>query len=112
MARGGYRPGAGRPTGTKRKAKPVAQPTVPPDIVSAAAKADLTPLDYMLKVMRSSDVDDVRRDRMAIAAAPFCHHRVADNRTGKKDEKEAAAKTAGQGSAWGDDLAFSNERPN
>ena len=111
MARGGYRPGAGR----KRKAG--SGPSAVRDAAAAIVKnlmvaCNATPLDYMLAVMRDPDIEPARRDRMAIAAAPFCHPRVADNRAGKKDEKEAAAKTAGQGSAWGDDLAFSNERPN
>jgi hypothetical protein len=36
-----------------------------------------TPLDYMLRVLRDRTVDHDRRDKMAMAAAPFCHSRLA-----------------------------------
>src|SRR5262245_427836 len=53
------------------------------------------PLDYMLKVMRDPKADKARRDRMAIAAAPYCHERVGDkrfdNRVGKKEVAAQAA---------------------
>ncbi|UHD47648.1 hypothetical protein LUX29_11020 [Aureimonas altamirensis] len=41
------------------------------------AKAGATPLEYMLKVMRNSRADGERRDRMAIAAAPYVHPKLA-----------------------------------
>ena len=62
----------------------------------------MTPLEYMLAVMNDPDADHVRRDRMAIAAAPFCHSRMADNRLGKKDAAAKAAETAGEGTDWED----------
>jgi hypothetical protein len=96
MARGGYRPNAGR----KRKK----EPTVPADIKAAAKASGMSPLDYMLKVMRNPEADQERRDRMAIAAAPFCHARAADGRQGKKEAEEKAAQTAGKGTEWGNDL--------
>ena len=101
MARGGYRPGAGRPKGSGKGAAKftredkigVGDP-IPEDVKRAAKKHKLTPLDYMLGVMNNAEADQGRRDRMAIAAAPFCHSRVADNRFGKKDERAAAAAEA------------------
>lgn len=57
---------------------------------------ELLPLDYMLKVMNDPDDDKNRRDRMAIAAAPFCHARKGEG-LGKKEEKENKAKQAGSG---------------
>lgn len=57
----------------------------------------MTPLEYMLSVMRDAKQDPARRDRMAMAAAPFVHIRPADAKPGKKDEKQAAAKTAAVG---------------
>ena len=42
-------------------------------------------------------------DRMAIAAAPFCHVRAGDM-PGKKARAAEAAETAGEGTDWGDDL--------
>lgn len=56
----------------------------------------LEPLDYMLGVMNDSTADKDRRDRMAIAAAPFVHPRIAEGK-GKKEEKESKAKNAGKG---------------
>lgn len=101
MARGGYRAGAGRPKSAK-SAKAVA---VPVDIKSAARKSKLSPLDYMLTVMNDEDAEAARRDRMAIAAAPFVHARPGDKPQGKKEAAQEAAQTAGAGTEWGDDLA-------
>lgn len=69
MARGGKREKAGRPPGSINKA-------------SAAKRAEieasgLTPLDYMLQVMRNEENPrDVRLDA-ANKAAPFVHRRLA-----------------------------------
>lgn len=41
------------------------------------ARGGQTPLDYMLKVMRNSRASDERRDRMAQAAAPYVHPKLA-----------------------------------
>jgi phage terminase small subunit len=101
MSRGGYRPGSGRPKGSKM-ASPTRQSLI--GVACAAHNSGLTPLEYMLEVMNSVEADQNRRDRMAIAAAPFCHPRVADNRFGKKDAAAKAAETAGADTDWGDDL--------
>ncbi len=54
-------------------------------IVQAAKEAGLTPLEYMLKVMRDPKVTQQRRDDMAKACAPYMHARLAavDPETGK-----------------------------
>jgi hypothetical protein len=101
MPRGGYRPGAGRPKGS---GKATTSAKVPAEVKREARGARLTPLDYMLAVMNDDDVDPMRRDRMAIAAAPFVHAKPGDAPQGKKAAAEEAAQTAGQGSEWGDDL--------
>jgi hypothetical protein len=62
----------------------------------------LTPLEYMLAVIRDPTAAQTRRDRMAIAAAPFCHPRVSDLRVGKKEQMEIAAVASTEGSDWGD----------
>lgn len=99
MSRGGYRPGAGRPKGSKNRSKgPVKTPRmrqVTPGM-PGHGNGNLSPLDYMLAVMRNSEVDDARRDRMAVAAAPFVHARK-DAGTGKKEEQERQAGVAAQG---------------
>jgi hypothetical protein len=91
MAKGGYRPGAGRPKGSRNKTRLETQA----DIQSAAAFENMTPLDYMLKVMRDQREDAGRRDRMAIAAAPFCHVRKGEGNG--KTEKINRATIAGGG---------------
>jgi hypothetical protein len=96
---GGYRVGAGR-----KPTKP-RNPT-PKDIVADAKAANMQPLEYMLLVMNDPAADEVRRDRMAIAAAPYCHPRVADKSWGKKDAQAEAAATAGAATEWASDLEF------
>ena len=100
MARGGYRPGSGpekgtkySPRGTRASAK---KGKIPDDIVKSAAAANLTPLEYMLKVMNDPDEDKDLRARMAVSAAPYMHPRKGEG-VGKKDEKNEAARRAGQG---------------
>lgn len=66
--RGGARPGAGRRKGAASKKTR--------EIADSAAENGETPLEYMLRVMRTSE-DSKRRDTMAIAAAPFIHPRLA-----------------------------------
>lgn len=86
MASGGYRPGAGRPRKEDKEAE-------------AAAMADTaryaTPLDYMLAVMNDVTAEPARRDRMAIAAAPFIHAKPGE--AGKKEGRAEAAREAAQG---------------
>jgi hypothetical protein len=87
-----------------RKSK-AAKP-VPKDIVADARAANMQPLEYMLTVMNDPAADEVRRDRMAMAAAPYCHPRVADKSWGKKDQQAEAAATAGAATEWASDLEF------
>jgi len=56
----------------------------------------MTPLEYMLSVMRNPEIDYVRRDRMAIAAAPFCHGKIMDQYVGKKEKKEEESREASE----------------
>lgn len=65
MARGGARQGAGRKAGAAtRRTREVA---------NKAAEQGITPLEYMLAVMRDKEIDPLRRDSMAKAAAPYLH---------------------------------------
>lgn len=99
MPRGGYRPGAGRPRKGENRSDEV--PDVPtPEAVSSASDAvnpteSRTPLQFMLDVMNDPSQPANRRDRMAIAAAPFVHPKAGEQ--GKKEEKAEAAKRAGTG---------------
>lgn len=69
MPRGGKRPGAGRKAGTPNK--------MTAEIREAALAGGESPLDYMLRVMRDGNEAPDRRDKMAIAAAPFLHSKMA-----------------------------------
>lgn len=66
---GGARPGAGRPKGSANKKTQ--------ELVAKILGSGLTPLEYMLNVMRDEKVDQGRRDDMAKAAAPYVHNRLA-----------------------------------
>jgi hypothetical protein len=75
--RGGNRPGAGRPKGVPNKATAERQATI--------AASGLTPLDYMLAVLRDESADDQRRMEAAKCAAPYVHPRLASIEHGGKD---------------------------
>ena len=98
MPRGGARPGAGR------KTKAVRDAIVACEVAAKRSKGDLSPLDFMLAVMRDEDQDIKLRTAMAQAAAPYVHAKPGDTKLGKKDQAEANASTAGAGTEWGDDL--------
>ena len=69
MPRGGKRPGAGRPMGAVSKLKR--------EIMKRSAEQDITPLEFMLQVMRDETEDTKRRCAMAAAAAPLMHRKPA-----------------------------------
>jgi len=68
MGHGGKRTNAGR--------KPGVANAVNREAVARAAEGGEMPLDYMLRVMRTTEDAD-RADRMAIGAAPYCHSKLA-----------------------------------
>lgn len=69
MPRGGPREGAGRPAGIANKASIARQAEV--------AASGITPLDYLLQIMRDETAErDERRDA-AKAAAPYVHPKLA-----------------------------------
>jgi phage terminase small subunit len=90
--------------------KPRAPKPLPKDILKDAKAAKMQPLEYMLAVMNDPTAEEYRRDRMAIAAAPFCHPRISDAVKGKKDQQTEAAEMAGMGTVWAKDLEF-EDRP-
>lgn len=79
MARGGLRPGAGRPKG--------AASVKTRDIADNAAAEGITPLEFMLQIMRDVGEDSVRRLDAAKSAAPYIHPRLATLDVGNKDDK-------------------------
>ena len=69
MAYGGARPGAGRKPGALNKATKQQR-----DAIKASG---LTPLEYLLSVMRDEGTDKRERIDAAKAAAPYCHPRLS-----------------------------------
>jgi hypothetical protein len=67
--RGGARKGAGRKTGSATKRTR--------EIADRAAKEGITPLEYMLQVMRNESNDPRERLSAAVSAAPFLHARLS-----------------------------------
>lgn len=66
---GGKRPGAGRPRGAATRRTR--------EIADRAVADGVSPLEYMLAVMRNGDAEPARRDDMAKAAAAYIHPRLA-----------------------------------
>jgi hypothetical protein len=85
---------------SNRQRKP--RPQLPQDVATAAETKGMSPLEYMLAVMRNPKTSQRRRDRMAVTAARYLHARPADS-NGKKQELLEAARRAG-GAEWADDL--------
>lgn len=69
MAHGGKRPGAGR--------KPGSATTRTREIAEGAAQEGITPLEFMLQVMRDEEAERSERLDMAKAAAPYIHPRLS-----------------------------------
>lgn len=69
MARGGKRDGAGRPAGavTKRTR----------EVGEKAAREGITPLEYMLSILRNDAADPKDRMWAAEKAAPYVHAKLA-----------------------------------
>ena len=90
MPRGGTRPGAGRPKGSG-KGVPKKQGR---EQIALAKAQGLTPLEYMLDVMNDEAEDAARRDRMAQAAAPYVHARLAPKAAAADEQTSAGQKTS------------------
>ncbi|MFN6953777.1 MAG: hypothetical protein ACK4PG_03165 [Acetobacteraceae bacterium] len=87
MSRGGFRPGSGRPKGSKTARLPR------PGTTAAGA----SPLAYLLAVMRDEAQPVEVRMRAAGLALPYCHAKPA---AGAKAQREAEALTAVRGTDW------------
>lgn len=67
--RGGRRPGSGRKVGSVTKRTR--------EIADGALASGLTPLDYMLTILRDETQEDAARFEAAKAAAPYVHAKLA-----------------------------------
>ena len=102
---GGFRPGAGRPRkGDQNPEMRVSamQKEAEAEVSEILKKYELNPLEYMLQVMNDPSVDPQRKDRMAVAAAPYVHTKKTDAPLGKKEAADELAKQNHQGTGWGD----------
>ena len=70
MPRGGYRPGAGRKPGAKTKLTEQA---------IREAGEGITPLEFMLGLLRDESLDMLQRFEAAKAAAPYVHARQIES---------------------------------
>ncbi len=68
-SKGGARVGAGRKAGQRNKKTA--------ELVAAIAASGLTPLEYMLSVMRDESLDPKERMVAAQGAAPYTHSKLA-----------------------------------
>src|SRR5690242_1425804 len=93
MASGGFRASAGRPR------KPFKKDDLSDDAHPETQEpaGNLTPLEYMLSVMNNPAAHPERRDRMAVAAAPYVHGRADAQALGKKEKQQERAKEASRG---------------
>ncbi len=69
MAHGGKRPGSGRPKGAATKKTR--------EIADTAAAQGITPLEYLLSIVRDESLERPERVDAAKAAAPYVHPRLA-----------------------------------
>lgn len=75
MSSGGKRLGAGRPKGSPNKATAVREKEI--------AASGLTPLNYMLGVLRGEIEPDPGKVWAAKNAAPYCHPRLSHQQGGQ-----------------------------
>ena len=78
-------------------ANPPKTAVIPKAYIEEAYDANMSPLDFMLKVMRDPNADPLRRDRMAMASAPFIHLKAAEAKIGKREEAKRKAAEVGAG---------------
>lgn len=71
MSRGGYRPGAGRKKGAKTKLT---------ERAIRDAGEGVTPLEFMLGLLRDEQLDMLQRFEAAKAAAPYVHARQIESK--------------------------------
>lgn len=94
MAKGGKREGAGRKPGVPNKRTA--------ETAAAVEASGLTPLDYLLGVLRDEDNDPALRMDAAKAAAPYVHAKLAsvehkgglEVTTQTKEQRDAAVAAA------------------
>jgi hypothetical protein len=114
VARGGYRPGAGRPRGPNSKltGPPVTRKKTESEPVRRNLDEPLlmTGTLWLQRVVNDPDASDVRRDRAAAILAGIENRR--ENQPTKKQAAETQAQWAGYGTSWWDLLHRGGQMPN
>ena len=87
---------------TMPRRRPV--PSAPGTSVITGRGVGVLPLDYLLELLNDPNADPRRRDWAAKVAVAFVHRKLADTPVGKKAQRAEAARHAGVGTPWGDDL--------
>lgn len=81
MARGGKREGAGRKRGQVSE-----QTKQRKEVIAKATAEGITPLDFMLRILRDENKGEAERYRAAVDAAPYMHPRLAATKVEGGDE--------------------------
>lgn len=117
MPVGGFRPGSGRkPSKISAAARQLAEAlaadargTIPvpvgPDGEPIKQRKFKDSLSYAMAVINDPTVSPDRKDRLAIAAMPYQHGKIAEKPMGKKEQQARDAQSAGSGSDWNDLMA-------
>lgn len=108
MARGGFRPNAGRKSGVETSRVGVAG-TVN-ELADALANGELIgggfskAEEFLMAVVNNPLLDVKLRVNAAATVLPYQSARITEEKQGKKAQKAEAAQNAGSGSEWGNDL--------
>jgi hypothetical protein len=70
-----------------RRARRTATPATAAEMLTRVAAGGVTPLEYMLQVMRDESVEPAKRLDAAKAAAPYVHPRLASLAVGNDGDK-------------------------
>ena len=96
MPRGGARPGAGRPKGSTGTTAARAA-TSALRAGDGGARRFQTALEFAMSVINDPAADMADKVRLAVAAMPYQHPKLAEQPAGKKEEAAAAAERAASG---------------
>jgi hypothetical protein len=101
MPSGGYRPGGGRPKGSKNKSTAYPNPVRDADTVLSTPRLDAavyeSALDYAMGVINDPEAPLDAKVRLAIAAMPFQHAKLVDAPQDKRSKAADAAEAVGVG---------------
>ena len=95
MARGGYRPGAGRPKGAAGTSKEVRK--AERKLAAGGVRGFATALEFAMSVINDPAADMNDKIRLAVAAMPFQHAKLAEKAQGKRAGQVEKAREIAKG---------------